>query len=219
MGKSQLDAEEEEIILIGFFKETFELCKELGYRIKGAVMPDDVPDIDIGVALWKSDEAFIGQKQKYLNTKLVIVPDRPLIREKLFIRYGQEGFQFKNIISPLSFISETAHLGEGCFVQTGCHISANTVIGNGVRLNVNATVMHDCSIKAYASIAPGAVLLGGCQIGKCSYIGANATILPGIKVGDNTLIGAGSVVTRDVESHTVVMGNPAKYRENNDERR
>jgi acetyltransferase-like isoleucine patch superfamily enzyme len=40
-------------------------------------------------------------------------------------------------------------------------------------------------------------------------IGANATILPGISIGANAVIGAGSVVTKNVQPGTTVVGNPA----------
>ena len=42
------------------------------------------------------------------------------------------------------------------------------------------------------------------------WIGAGATILPGVTVGENAVVGAGSVVTRDVEANTVIVGNPAR---------
>ena len=42
------------------------------------------------------------------------------------------------------------------------------------------------------------------------WIGAGSIILRGITIGDGATVGAGSVVTRDVESRTVVVGNPAR---------
>ena len=47
-------------------------------------------------------------------------------------------------------------------------------------------------------------------IGKRCFVGANAIIMPGIKIGDQVIVGAGSVVTKNVESNTIVAGNPAK---------
>lgn len=47
-------------------------------------------------------------------------------------------------------------------------------------------------------------------IGDNVWIGGSVTILPGVTIGDNVVIGAGSVVTRDIPSHTVVAGNPAR---------
>lgn len=41
------------------------------------------------------------------------------------------------------------------------------------------------------------------------WIGANCVITKNIKIGNHSIISAGSVVTRDVDAHTVVGGNPA----------
>lgn len=47
-------------------------------------------------------------------------------------------------------------------------------------------------------------------IGKNCFIGAHSLIMPGIKIGDNSIVAAGSIVTKDVPSHTIVAGNPAR---------
>jgi len=47
-------------------------------------------------------------------------------------------------------------------------------------------------------------------IGKRCFIGARSIIMPGVKIGDAVIVAAGSVVTRDVNSGSVVAGNPAK---------
>ena len=47
------------------------------------------------------------------------------------------------------------------------------------------------------------------KIGNDVWIGANAVILPGVTIGDGAVIGAGSIVTKDVEPHSIVAGNPA----------
>ena len=48
------------------------------------------------------------------------------------------------------------------------------------------------------------------HIGRNCWIGAGAIILPGITVGDNVVVGAGSVVTKDLPSNVVAVGNPCK---------
>ncbi|MBI5663320.1 MAG: acetyltransferase [Ignavibacterium album] len=55
------------------------------------------------------------------------------------------------------------------------------------------------------------LMIGDILIGENVFIGAKALILPGIKIGDGAVIGAGSVVTKDVESYTIVGGNPARF--------
>jgi len=51
--------------------------------------------------------------------------------------------------------------------------------------------------------------LVGVQIGENAKIGANSTLLPGVKVGKDSLVGAGSIVTKDIQPHVIVAGNPA----------
>lgn len=48
------------------------------------------------------------------------------------------------------------------------------------------------------------------EVGNNVWIGGNVVVLPGVKIGDNTVIGAGSVVTKDIPSGVVAVGNPCK---------
>ena len=47
-------------------------------------------------------------------------------------------------------------------------------------------------------------------IGNNVWIGGSVTILPGVTIGDNVTIGAGSVVTKDIPSGVVAVGNPCR---------
>jgi NDP-sugar pyrophosphorylase family protein len=49
------------------------------------------------------------------------------------------------------------------------------------------------------------------KIGNNVFLGANSVILAGVLIGDNVIIGAGAIVTKDVQSNSVMGGNPAKY--------
>lgn len=42
------------------------------------------------------------------------------------------------------------------------------------------------------------------------WIGSNSIILSGVKIGRGSIIGAGSVVTKNIPSYSIVVGNPAK---------
>ena len=59
---------------------------------------------------------------------------------------------------------------------------------------------HDWSKSAMAPI----------RICRGAWIGARACILKGVQVGEGAVVGMGSVVTHNVEPHTVVAGNPAR---------
>ena len=47
-------------------------------------------------------------------------------------------------------------------------------------------------------------------IGSNVWIGADVVILPGITIGDNVIIGAGSIVTKDIPSNSIAVGNPCE---------
>ena len=47
-------------------------------------------------------------------------------------------------------------------------------------------------------------------IGNNVWIGGGVIINPGVTIGDNVVIGAGSVVTKDIPSNVVAVGNPCK---------
>ena len=48
------------------------------------------------------------------------------------------------------------------------------------------------------------------MIGNRVWIGYRAMILPGVTIGEGAVVGAGAVVTKDVESFSIVAGNPAR---------
>ena len=48
------------------------------------------------------------------------------------------------------------------------------------------------------------------SVGNDVWIGGNVTVLPGVNIGSNVVIGAGSVVTKDIPSNVVAVGNPCK---------
>jgi putative colanic acid biosynthesis acetyltransferase WcaB len=68
----------------------------------------------------------------------------------------------------------------------GCTVRCNTVIGNNGK-DKNAPIL-----------------------GNNVDIGVNCCIIGNIKIGDDVIIGAGTVITKDIPSNVVVVGNPAK---------
>ncbi|MGI5892130.1 MAG: serine O-acetyltransferase EpsC [Bacillota bacterium] len=95
-----------------------------------------------------------------------------------------------------------AQIGSGLFIDHGMGI----VIGETAEIGDNCTIYHG-------------VTLGGTgkdtgkrhpTIGNNVLIGAGAKILGPFKVGDNAMIGANSVVLKEVEPDTTVIGIPGR---------
>lgn len=115
-----------------------------------------------------------------------------------------------NAIHHSAFVSSTAKLGQGVLINTSASINAQAIIGDGVICNTACIIEHECNIRAYAHIAPGATLAGNVTIGENSFIGANAVVVQGITIGKNVTVGAGSVIIKDIPDGATVVGNPGR---------
>ncbi len=126
-----------------------------------------------------------------------------------------------------------AEIGDGCYIEPPLHANwAGHFVhfGKGVYANFGLTLVDDTDIYVgdYTMFGPNVVVAtaghpiyaplrtkgyqynASVHIGKCCWIGAGALIMPGVTIGDNVVIGAGSVVTKDVSSNSVAVGNPCR---------
>lgn len=124
-----------------------------------------------------------------------------------------------------------AQIGEGCYIEPplrsnwgGYHVH----FGNHVYANFNLTLVDDTHIYVgdHTMIGPNVTIATAghpilpelreqnyqynmpVHIGRNCWIGAGAIILPGVTIGDHTVVGAGSIVTKDLPSGVVAVGNP-----------
>lgn len=104
------------------------------------------------------------------------------------------------------------HFGDGVYANFGLTLVDDThiYVGDKTMFGPNVTVataahpvLPELREKAYQFNLP-------VHIGKNCWIGAGAIILPGVTIGDNSVIGAGSVVTKDIPSNCVAVGNPCR---------
>jgi len=90
---------------------------------------------------------------------------------------------------------------------------------NYSQINKHAVIGHDVTVGDYSVISPNVTIGGNVNIGLGCYIGSGAIIRNGINIGDNSIIGMGAVVLKDVETNSVMVGNPARFiRENTDKK-
>ena len=80
-------------------------------------------------------------------------------------------------------------------------------IGDDVTLAPSVHILaHDGSTKKGIGITK----IGLDNIGNNVFIGASSTVLPNVTIGDNVVIGAGSIISKDIPSNSVAVGNLAK---------
>jgi acetyltransferase-like isoleucine patch superfamily enzyme len=123
-----------------------------------------------------------------------------------------------------SQIREHAHIGDYCIISKDTYIDEYVVIGDRVKIQNSVSVYHGVVIEDDVFIGPNVTFTNDriprafnnnwkitqTLIRRGASIGANATVVCGITIGEYAMVGAGSVVVRDVPSHALVVGNPAR---------
>ena len=89
-------------------------------------------------------------------------------------------------------------------------INPNAKIGKHCIVNTSSVIEHDCIVRDFAHISPGASLAGNVTIEEGAHIGIGASIIQGIKIGQWAIVGAGAVVIKDVPDFATVVGNPTR---------
>ena len=126
-----------------------------------------------------------------------------------------------------------AGIGEGCYIEPPLHANFGghfVHFGSWIYANYNLTLVDDTHIYVgdNTMFGPNVTIATaghpidpelrsrGLQynmpvhIGKNCWLGAGVIVLPGVTIGDNVVIGAGSVVTKDIPSNVVAVGNPCR---------
>ena len=111
-------------------------------------------------------------------------------------------------------------IGNDCSFNDCVYINAwkSIEIGHNVSLSAHCMIIST-GLDAESLFNDKKLHRGkGIQIGNNVQIGAGAIILDGVKIGNNVIIGAGAVVTKDIESYSIAVGNPAKILRKLDEK-
>lgn len=122
-------------------------------------------------------------------------------------------------IADSDFESHVSHLyewnGDRLIIGKFCQIAAGVeFLMNGANHQMNAvSTFPFYTLEGWEMAPPERAdlpLKGDTVIENDVWIGQNAVILPGVHIGNGAVIGANSVVGRDVEDYTIVIGNPAR---------
>lgn len=178
------------------------------------------------VAIYDKDSSKIGQS--ILNVPIIGVDKDILhseirgmffaiaignnqVRVSLFDELKKRGAVVPRLIHPTSYISPSATIGEGVYIQPHAIIWSLVDIRESVIISPSTVICHHTSIGKGCMIANLVAIGSDIRVGDGVFVGMGSTIMTGIKkIGNNAIIGAGAVVIKDVESQSKVVGVPAK---------
>lgn len=124
-----------------------------------------------------------------------------------------------------SHVMAGARIGQHCSLGQNVNVGGKAVLGDGVKVQNNVSIYDDVIIEDDVFCGPSMVFTNVINprafvgrkheykrtiVKKGAAIGANATIVCGTTLGEYCFVGAGSVVTKDVPSHALVYGSPAR---------
>lgn len=144
------------------------------------------------------------------NAKRVSVGNNVFIsrgaRIEAWSDYGKCHFEPRIVIRDGVKINLNCHIGAIDYVEIGedCLIGSNVLI---IDHSHGETTIDDLYIRPVDRQLRSK---GPIVIGSNVWIGENVVILPGVSIGEGSVIGASSVVTKDLPSYSVAVGNPAR---------
>ena len=164
----------------------------LGYKVLGR--PDNLPAL----------------MQEHRFTAGFLAISNNMIRSAVAanVRAIAPEFKFVTVVHPTAWVSPSATLGEGTLVLTGAIVHAMCNVGVHSIINTKASLDHESTVGAFASLLPGVTTGGSVTIGDFSCICAGTTISHNVKIGRHTVVGAGSVILKDIPDEVLAYGSP-----------
>lgn len=122
------------------------------------------------------------------------------------------GFGEGSSIYASSYVYGDVRVGSNTWIgpQTLLDGSGGLVIGDGCDISAGAQLYSHDTVQRVLTDGRGEIEHSPVAIGDRVHVGAGAVILKGVTIGHHSVIAAGAVVNREISSHTVAAGVPAR---------
>jgi acetyltransferase EpsM len=115
-----------------------------------------------------------------------------------------------SLVDPSCFVSPAARIGPGCVVYPNGFLGNEVRLGERVFALAGCVINHDDVLEDRVVLCSNVSLAGHVHVEADCYLGQASTVRQHVRIGRNSLLGMGSVVLRDVEPNSVMVGNPAR---------
>ena len=122
-----------------------------------------------------------------------------LLRIKLYEMLVNLNFKLPSIISPHSYVSRDAVIGDGTIIMHNIVINSNVKIGKNCIINTSSIIEHDVIIGNHCNIATGVIINGGVELYENCFVGSGTIIRDNVKIKKNNFIKMGSRIIKSTE--------------------
>ncbi len=142
--------------------------------------------------------------------RVVVAVGDPEGRRDVVARLSGLGAVFGSLVHDSVHAGADVTVPPGAILCPGVVVGSGAVLGEHVLINAHSYLGHDSTIGDYATISPGCAIGGSVAIGHGTLLGLGVTVGPHASIGSGSTVGAGSTVIRDIPSHVVAYGSPAR---------
>jgi UDP-3-O-[3-hydroxymyristoyl] glucosamine N-acyltransferase len=176
-------------------------------------------DLYIGHHVVIEDDCVIGNRSRIDHN--TVIRSKTVIGNDVVIgcntSIGSDGFGYeKNEDSIQELIPHIGNVYIEDYVEIGDNVTidkavlGSTIIGSHSKVDNQTYIAHGVRIGKNCLLIGGSVVSGSAVISDDVWISPNATLINKVHVGEKAMIGIGAVVLKNVDSETVVAGNPAR---------
>lgn len=117
----------------------------------------------------------------------------------------KEGWDFANLVFTKDCSKNKGLKGLNIFIAKNVSLQPFSKIESGVFIWDNSVIGHHTTIEFSTWITSGTVVGGNVLIGNNCFLGLNSSISHMIKIGEYSFIGAGTLLSKSLDSKSVVI--------------
>lgn len=180
----EIDFELKERLLVACYR--YPLLRAKCESVGKGIQIEQVPSITGNLMVYLGDDVRLSGRSSFSGGRVLPEPAELRIGNRSFIGHG----------CTLS-IARSIDIGEDVLIAGGCHLFDYSAHPKDAQ-------------KRMEGLQVDAQEVGAIRIGNRAWLGRGVTVLPGVTIGEEAIIGSATVVTKDVPSGHVCVGNPGR---------